>query len=511
MVRWAGMRVLRLVVALTWVWLAGLTVAALIGFDVRRHNFEAAGLAFGVALSILMLVAMSADEAPCARPRVPRLTIVAVVVVALVAFGWSLSLGPLSDDFALVQWARTRDFVPAEWPYMRPLPLALWAGITSAGGDWATLHAVNVLGHACNASLVAVLGSAWLGTRAALTAGLVYALFPASAEAVAWAAGVFDVLATTCALSAVLVGVHRPPSPSSAVAVAALTFAGLLCKESAIAIPALILVSNVVMTRRWSARGLVTLGSSAAVCVGYLFLRLAASSSVTDHLSNWPTGRRAWKDVLVRPFAGVAVPIRTDGGVPLSAYVAVASLLLLLSLAAVASSRRNRAASPIGAGYLGGVAWIIAAAAPLLLSFYVAPNLEGSRYLYLPAVGYALVVAAAASASCHPTSRAVGHACVAILLVTFAVSGNIERQHWRAGAALRDSLLAEAQRAAAEDACSEMEIVDAPDNLRGVFVFRVGVQQAIRPLLTPRTPPRTCRLRWTGERLAALPASVDPK
>lgn len=505
------MRVLPLFVAVTWVWLAGLTAAAMLGLDVRRHNFEAAGLAFGIAHSALMLTATSIDGASRAMPPVPRLTTVAVAFVALLAYGWSLSLGPLSDDFVLVQWARLPDLVPADWPYIRPLPLALWSGITSIGGGWATLHAVNVLGHACNASLVAVLCTAWSGSRGALAAGLVYALFPASAEAVAWTAGVFDVLSTTCALSAVLVSVYCRPSRRSAVAVAVLTFAGLLCKESAIAIPALILVSHVVMTGRRSARGLGNLGASAAVCVGYMLLRLTASSSVMDHLSNWPTGRRGWKDVLVRPFAGVIVPIRTDEGVALSAYVAVASFLVILLFAVAASSRRNRGASPISVGYLGGVAWILVTAAPLLLSFYVAPNLEGSRYLYLPAVGYALAVSAAASGSYRPTSQIVAYACIVVLLVTFAVRGNVERQHWRAGAALRDAVLAEVRRIAAEEGCSEMEIADAPDNLRGVFVFRVGVQQAIQPLLPPSTPPRTCLVRWTGEHLTALPAPVALK
>ena len=141
-------RVLLMPAVIGSLWLVGLTALALLGYGVKRHHFEAAGLVFGVGL---FAVASPIDG----------------------------------------------------WPYMRPLPLALWQLILAAGGGWTALHVVNVVIHAVNSVLVARIGSAWLGPRAGVVAGTIFAMFPASTEAVAWNAGAFDMIATCCVLLAV--------------------------------------------------------------------------------------------------------------------------------------------------------------------------------------------------------------------------------------------------------------------------------------------------------------------
>src|SRR5690606_20080754 len=99
-------------------------------------------------------------------------------------------------------WARRGEVLPAEWPYVRPLPLALWKLLLSVGGSWFALHAVNTLLHALNAVAVGLLARRRLGVLSGVVAGAVFALFPAATEAVAWNAGVFDLMATSFVLLA---------------------------------------------------------------------------------------------------------------------------------------------------------------------------------------------------------------------------------------------------------------------------------------------------------------------
>jgi hypothetical protein len=58
-------------VALSWLWLAALTVAGLLGADVRRHHFESAGLAFGALLVAYAAVALQGAPEADAAPSQP--------------------------------------------------------------------------------------------------------------------------------------------------------------------------------------------------------------------------------------------------------------------------------------------------------------------------------------------------------------------------------------------------------------------------------------------------------
>ncbi len=109
-----------------WLWLVGLAILGLLAFGVKRHHFETAGIAFGVFLFTFAWfrqrrARVLQQAAPAARSR---LVYFIPTVAALLAFGWSLTLGPLSDDFVLRRWALSGEWTPQSWPHLRPLPLA---------------------------------------------------------------------------------------------------------------------------------------------------------------------------------------------------------------------------------------------------------------------------------------------------------------------------------------------------------------------------------------------------
>jgi hypothetical protein len=497
-----------------WLWLLGLFLASLAGADVKRHHFEAAGLTFGVGL---VCVLIQHARARIARTSVVRRWTWPVVVipaaVAIAAFGWSITLGPLSDDFALHRLAMSGDVVPAGWEYFRPLPLAVWSAVLAVGGQWGALHLLSVCVHAINAVLVARIGSLLSRRSVGLIAGVIVAAFPASAEAVAWGAGIFDVSATLCTLAAMLMWLTMPASRTRTTLLCLVLVLGLLCKESAIAIPGLVLAFA--MTRfgrtpslRKNATALVCLLATAAV---FLILRSSASSSVREQMMRLPRDNRAVKDLVVRPFAALVIPARTDRGVGADVYCLGGSVLLIIGLLLL--QRRSRRAALDETPDTGdrpaiallGVAWIGITALPLLMEFGVGPDLEGGRFLYTPSVGFALLIASATPSEGRVV-RAAFAAALALLLASYGAGVLDQRRVWREAAGTRDAVLRQAAASAAAARCGTVRVLDPPDNVRGAYVFRIGIEDALSPIATTKGGP-DCTFRWSN---GVLVATGDP-
>ena len=506
--------VMRWFVAAGWLWLLGLTLLGLLGYGVRRHNFEAAGIAFVV---VLLLFSMShlgrqRDAPPSPEsPVIPQPQWVTLVPAALAAaaFGWSVSLGPLSDDFVLRKWAVAGEWLPSDWTFVRPLPLGGWQLLFSLGGSWAAIHLVNVLLHAVNSALVAHIAASFLGPRAGVSAGIIFALFPTSTEAVGWGAGVFDLASTAFALGAVAVWLSPSSKAGNVWTLLLLCVGGLLSKETGLAIPALLLLVVAVSPTEPSRPRIVQVLIAGLLSLGYLAIRASLAPVVAGHLQNLPGDRRQWKDLLVRPFSGLTVPMRTDEGVEAAAYIGGLLLLTLLAIAAIrvlrASATEDATNRPAAVLCLG-LGWITLSTLPLLLSFFVAPNLEGSRYLYLLAAGFALAASVAFDRWGGSRLNVFASVALAGLLTLFVTRLNEERHLWVAAANTRDALLTDAARVARAQACSSLAVQDAPDTVRGVFVFREGLAEALGAIPTePGGKP--CELRWTGSGLTA----ADPR
>ena len=132
-------------------------------------------------------------------------------------------------------------------------------------------HLTNVALHAIASLLVAVLGRRLYGRRVALVGGLLFALHPASHEAVYWIAARFDLLAT-CFMLASLLWLLRDDAASYWIGVVCFALA-LLSKESALSLPVIAAAADVILKQRnWetTARRLVPL---LVVVAAYAVLR----------------------------------------------------------------------------------------------------------------------------------------------------------------------------------------------------------------------------------------------
>jgi tetratricopeptide (TPR) repeat protein len=316
----------------------------------------------------------------------------------------------------------------AWWPgtdeLYRPVTLLSFAVEWELFGDAPRVfHATNALLHAVVSALVAGLVLRLGGGRAAaLGAGLLFAVHPVHVEAVANLVGRAEVLAALGVLAACHLYLWERVRPGArVVGIAVLYLLALGAKESAVTLPALLLVLDALRTREARTgpapllrRNAALLGVLAAALAGYVLFRVQLLGglgndpapylrdiSTADRLATalrlvpeylrlmfWPVDLSAeWGPDALRP-AGWGEPLVWVG------------LLIGVALAAVAwvSWKADRW---IAAGLL----WFAAAVLPVSQVFFAAGVLLAERTLYLPSVALVfLLPPAVAALRRHPAA-----------------------------------------------------------------------------------------------------------
>jgi hypothetical protein len=394
--------------------------------------------------------------------------------LAAVALYWpAMSVGFLSDDFVLAERAShlALGFVHPE--LFRPLPLAIWAIILRLGGGAAAIHLLNVLLHGTNAFLTARIVEPIVRSRsAALLAGLVLLTMPILPEPVVWCSGVFDVMATTFMLLAVLTARdYHAGGRAQRVQLFAYAAAALLSKETAVVTPVLIVLDGWVRqakVRRLYADVSVLLAAMAVVGAARFAF---ATSTVRRPLSRYLVQR--W---LFGTFGSLSIPWHAEVSashpwVPIVGACIVVLIVLGFCLTSTDTvSLRSAYAMTV---------WVCIATVPTITFFFVSPDLQGSRYLYLASSGWSALLVSLAAGHRDQNLRAA----FSLLLVVAALAGayGVRRhmQPWRAAAEIRDAV----ERAALGNpgivACRVITVRDAPDSVRGAYVFRNGLPEAL--------------------------------
>lgn len=321
-----------------------------------------------------------------------------------------VQFNPLVSSFSGV-W---RAFVSPYWPpelgggMYRPLPLASYALDRSlwwwAGGP-AWLHAVNVLWHAGVSVAVALLARRWVSDRGALAAGLVFAVHPVHVEAVANLVGRTELMAAAFSVLAVYAALARDSVRWSAAGLAA----GLLSKENAAVVPALIAWGWIVGLERPARRRIVQYAASwAATGIVYGLVRWTVLRHESSFVNGAPifiaaspldirlTAVAAFTDfarLLLLPLhlrVDYSPAERTLVTAPLDGRFLLGLLCLALWAALlVLAWRRGRKVEAFGVG------WMAVALLPVANLLYPAGVLVAERTLYLPSVGLALAAGAA--------------------------------------------------------------------------------------------------------------------
>jgi protein O-mannosyl-transferase len=418
----------------------------------------------------------TSTPAPSASaPLLQRTSAVAAGLAALVLVVYSSSFASgfvLDNEYVILKDARLRAFT---WENLRAIVTTEYWGSQEHSGLYRPLttltyavnysflgneqrpagyHAVNLLLHWANALMVFALTRRVLGdARAAAAAAALFAVHPLATEAVTNIVGRADLMAAFFVLAALRLHDGLPPAPAKRQALmlgalGATAALGLLSKESAIALPGLMLARDVAWggetwRRRWP---------SYAVVVGALAVVLAArrlamgglsdpAQNVTDNpllLADFWTARLTAVKVVGYYLAAFFWPSRLScdysfNQIPLvSASTAGHDLHFWLGLSAVAallallvrSYRRD-------AALFYFLAFFVVALLPVSNLLFSIGTIMAERLMYLPSVGLiGAVVGLARTVTAAPLRRGTA-AAVCLCLAVLGARSFRRNRDWR--------------------------------------------------------------------------------
>jgi Tfp pilus assembly protein PilF len=418
----------------------------------------------------------------------------AVAGVAIAVYADSLGGALLYDDVnaivgnALVRTADVGRILtePSWWgvargPLWRPLTTLTFAANHAVHGvDPVGYHVVNVVLHAA-VSVAVLIVFAWVtgGARVALAAALLFAAHPIHTEAVASVVGRAELIAAVgffaawaCWLAAD--EVDGAPSRRRAWRAAAVVayFAAMCGKENAIALPAVLLLVDVLRPGLPSEpaairRHLPTYGALAAAALLFVVLRAAVIGEVTPA-----------PDLLDNPLGTLSFAARAATTVKVIGLYAARLVFPYWLSADYSFDQISAVESPLDAGFLGGLtamlgvpvlAWwsrhrapaltlglgvLIATFAVVANVFFLIGTIMGERLMYLPSAGFCLAVAAAlgaaASESRAPAARRSPAFAlpVALLVVVFGARTLARNRVWSDPLTFYSAMTADAPRSA---------------------------------------------------------------
>ncbi len=287
--------------------------------------------------------------------------------------------------------------------YYRPLKSAAYIiGIRLWGFDPLRFHVLTLCLHALAGVLVFILASAIIKDRRyAALAALVFIAHPSATESVAWISSLSSTLFISFYLLALCLYLFRERFrlPETGLALSALCFfAALLSKETALSFPALILLSQVFFNspERWPRR-LAHLALFGFVLAVYMFMRLTALSGFAPTLQLQELSEvQVWASVahlFARYLAMLLWPVNQSAHhvfhpvLNLSDWRFIVSVIVLLAFLAVAGALFIKRS--VLSFYL---AWIPFTLIPMFHIRAIGENVFCERYLYLPSIGFALIL-----------------------------------------------------------------------------------------------------------------------
>jgi len=416
----------------------------------------------------------------------------------------TLSMGVLSDDYVLSAVAiGDRNWLGADW-YFRPVPILLWRAFFAVGLGSMSLHVFNVALHAANAVLTAIIALR-LGApkRVAVGGAMLFLVFPASVEAVGWASGVQDVVLTTLGLLFVLAVGAFPNPPWTVTGLIAFGLA-LGTKESAVVLPVLAAVTywrgpaSHATRRRWTAIWVPLTGAAI-----FTVWRLTSAGDTGFMV---PPSRYLFQRMLSLTYGSLGVPWHGDELVeaPSFAFLWVTGI----TVAILVSALRALWSGATGTGAVRFALWIALAVAPVYSMFFVSPDLQGSRYLYLATPAWGILFASILDDLRFRNSKAPVLCALLVVGVVSAVGVRLHVKPWLQAATLRDSVLEDASRVLANTDCALVGFAGLPDSVDGAYVFRNGFHEALAAQTIRRDvevaasvelAPVGCRYEWAGE------------
>ena len=426
--------------------------------------------------------------------------IAALIGFTTVAFWRTLRLYFLSDDFILVKIANTSHFAvrplfttPGGDGFFRPIGnISLILTSMFAGVNPMAWHSMALTLHIVNVLLVFTLATWLCASRlAASFAAALFAIHGTRPETAVWIAGRFDLVATLFVLAGLLLFVRSYDEAASsgylyAIASLVCMVLAILSKESAYIFP-LLLVVFLIAKRDLSRRRLGVLIPFFVTAVAVLAYRWWLFGGIGGY-RNPHTGQ---SEVLTLGFStlkALALRLWTALYFPINwskepgAWLAALMLLYMGALVWLAANRRYcvEVVFPLG--------FVLISALPPLHLLVIGSELGNSRLLYLPSVGFCIMVAVAADGLRGRARWIIP--CVILAFHFAALQHNLDLWEYASAKAKATSVAA---RNCIVPGVGEIAVSGIPSILQGVPFFANGLFEAIE--LQRRGAPFTMMVR----------------
>jgi hypothetical protein len=402
------------------------------------------------------------------------------------AFWRSLHFYFLGDDFILVRFANSSHFdlrrlftTPGGDGFFRPMGYvslaftSMWAGVNPAA--W---HSMSLALHVANVLLVFTLAARLGASRVAASfAAALFAIHGTRPEAAVWIAGRFDLMATFFVLAGLLFFIRSHREAASAGYLYAL--ASLVCmvlailsKESAYIFPVLVLLFLYVkrdLCRR-SIGVLVPFFMTAAALFAYRCWLLGGIGGYRDAQTGEAQaltfGLSSVKALGLRLWMALYFPI--NWSVEPDAWMAALTIAYIGALVWLATSHPNRKLMAFA------LLFVLVSALPPLHLLAIGAGLGNSRILYLPSVGFCLMVAFAVDRLNGRILRIIPGVILAFHLA--ALQHNLDA--WEYASAKAKSACLVAMKCAGPQAEHAL-LSRLPATLRGVPFFGNGLRESV--------------------------------
>ncbi|MBA3240985.1 MAG: hypothetical protein H0T60_07130 [Acidobacteria bacterium] len=467
------------------------------------------------------------------------------VLILYVAFGVAaysnvINAFFLSDDFEFIG-RMLEGGLPFMWGqehggFFRPvLILSFYFDTLLWGARPFGFHLTSLVLHALNAFLVFLLTRVLLQTArleaaeqppeqqrrrrrrrracVAFLAGLIFLLHPSHTEAVSWVSGRADLLASFFFLLSLFFCVaHAREAKRGALLISLASFSlALLSKESAACLPLVVFAVAVYLDK--GERRAVRLKRSLMKAAPYFVLLVVYVAARAAVLGALVGGYGAAQHLnfthsvvatqLLRFSLRAALPAFVLRGLPflesraLSPVLIVSGTLAVLTAAVLLRRAATRAAlSALARRHT--FLWLMAllfvcALLPVINLRINVFDTQGERFLYLPSAFYAPGAAYLCACTQEGRRAALRTAALACLLIFYAGSLWATNRDWSAASRLSQSIIEELAAQSTRDA---VLLLNAPDNLRGAYVYRNGLGRALLSFQHAKPISRAQVLAW---------------
>jgi hypothetical protein len=446
---------------------------------------------FGLALTVLLATKDGKPEhgeKPQQRPHSwwNAAAILVLVGFTTIAFWRTLKFYFLSDDFILVRIAKTSHFAMRPMfttaggdGFFRPIGnISLLLSSTYAGVNPMAWHATALALHIANVVLVFILASWLCSSRlAAFFASALFAIHGTRPETAAWIAGRFDLVATFFTLAGLLFFVRSHRETASIgyfrkLASLCCMVLAILSKESAYIFPLLLVLFLIAKPDQLRNRigVLIPFFVTAAALFAYRWWLFGCvggyRNASTGKAQALTFGVSTVKAMGLRLWAALYFPINwsVEPNKVLAAFMgAYIGALVWLTM-----TRPNRGLMGFSFGF------VIVSALPPLHLLGIGAGLGNSRLLYLPSVGFCLMLAVAVDGL-----NGWGRWVIPALILGFnfaALQHNLDSWEY---ASEKVKATSTAARTCLSSGGGEIVVSGMPGILRGVPFFANGLREAI--------------------------------